>query len=218
MTRKKSNRRKTTSSRKRSTRKTAARKAAPRKRAGATRNASAKRAARKAPTAKKRVVRKSRSTKRRQAEAPIFALLRTDHRTVAELFEQMTAKSGEASPVTALFPQLQRELELHSTAEEEALYPRLGEREATQEIASHSVEEHAEVRRLLEELAGMAGVDEKFEADLLELKKSVEHHVREEETRMFDLMREAFSTAELAELARAFQDVKDRLMGQAMAA
>ena len=71
-------------------------------------------------------------------------------------------------------------LEVHAQIEEEIFYPAL--QALDPQIVAKSLPEHAEVKRLVLALRGMAPGDAAFDATVMELMRKVIHHVADEET------------------------------------
>ena len=127
-------------------------------------------------------------------------LLKTDHQTVADLFEKAEAAKG--SEQQRIFEKINTELEIHAHIEETIFYPRLREEgdEELNDIVKEGLEEHHQVKMFLRELSGLADNSEKFEPKLKVLMEDVEHHVEEEEGEMFPLVEAQFDAAVLDEL------------------
>jgi hemerythrin superfamily protein len=133
----------------------------------------------------------------------VTELLQQDHRKVEGLFSNYQATQDDAT-----VEQICRELEMHTTLEEEIVYPRLAEVDA--ELEQHAEEEHDNAKELIDQIrAGTGDV-----AGLVEqLHTAVQHHVQEEETKAFPAMREQLGS-ELDELGAAVEERKQTLMSQ----
>jgi hemerythrin superfamily protein len=141
----------------------------------------------------------------------VYELLKTDHKTVSELFKKFEQTTTRASKTREdLFTKIQQELELHAALEEEMLYPLLEEAEETHEIALEAVQEHDVVKKLLAELADMDLGDEEFDAKLTVLKENVEHHVEEEEGEMFPKARKVIDKDQAKALGERMQAAKKK--------
>lgn len=141
-------------------------------------------------------------------------LLKSQHDEVRDLFKQYE-DSGENAHATRkrLIDEASRRLEIHSELEERIFYPAcrdLGDEEA-RKMVGESLEEHLIVKRLIKELRGLDGSDEKFEAKASVLKESVEHHADEEERDLFPAAEKEFDDERLAELGARMEALKDRL-------
>ena len=139
-----------------------------------------------------------------------FELMMNDHRKVSEIFDRL--ESGEASLRRELFPRLKQELDIHAHVEETIFYPALKEHAETRDLATHAYSEHNEVKTMLEELqAGLDGTDSgAWGTKLTKLRRSVEHHVQEEEGNMFTRARAALDAEQLAQLSRRMTEAKQQ--------
>lgn len=152
-----------------------------------------------------RVGRTSRAprTERRSAADPI-ALLTQDHRHVAQLFEQFeTARDGKKK--RAVFEKIRNELELHARLEEEVFYPEAESRQELEEELREAHGEHNKVKQLLREAEGLDPESGEFDATVAGIQGAIEHHVEEEEQRIFPVIRESFSPGHHKELAQRMQ-------------
>lgn len=111
----------------------------------------------------------------------VTKMLKEDHRRVQELFKRFesTEDSRERQQIAA---EAIRELEVHSTLEEEIVYPVLQESET--EMFHEAHEEHHVADLLINELRGMTPSDPVFAAKFTVLAESVRHHIKEEESQV----------------------------------
>lgn len=128
-----------------------------------------------------------------------FKLLKTDHKKVAGLFEELESASGSAAKLR-VFEQIKTELDLHTHIEEKIFYPALEEPKETHEITLEAYEEHNVVKRLLQELSRAKNANDEWEAKAKVLQENVEHHVEEEENELFKKAKSALSKQELETL------------------
>ena len=148
-----------------------------------------------------------------------FELLKTDHRKVSDLFDQIEPTTDrDAAARRELFSRLKTELDVHAHVEETILYPRLKQAAETKEITTHAYEEHQEVKDLLKEIQSMPPDGEKWMEKVRELRKNVEHHIREEENKMFSEAREVLSGQEVEEIGDRLHEEKQRQLKQMSAA
>lgn len=109
--------------------------------------------------------------------------LTQDHRDVERLFmefEQTPPSDGRRRQ--ELMDQIAEELEVHAQAEEEIFYPALL---TVSGMVEEARAEHAEVRRLIGDAEGRDPSSAQFTEKVGQLKQAVQHHVAEEEGRMF---------------------------------
>lgn len=109
-------------------------------------------------------------------------LLMKQHREVEALFKKIE-KTEKVDERKELMAQIKQKLELHTTIEEDVLYPAIREldTEKAEEMVNEAFEEHHVVKLVLAELPKVDPEDERFEAKMTVLKELVEHHVEEEE-------------------------------------
>lgn len=141
----------------------------------------------------------------------IYDLLKEDHKKVKALFRKVEATTERATVTRQeLFEKIKTELEVHTTIEEELLYPELRDAEKTHEMILEAIEEHKVVKELLVELANMPVDAENWAAKLKVMIENVEHHVEEEESDLFPKAKKVLSDEEAEDIAdRALAMKKD---------
>ena len=108
-------------------------------------------------------------------------LLKKDHREVEQLFERF-----EATRDPAIAQKICDELTVHSTVEEELLYPILERLDSM--LEEEAEKEHTEAKELI---AKIEAADDDALAPLVQkLKEAIEHHVEEEEGEAFPKLQE----------------------------
>ena len=118
------------------------------------------------------------------------SLLKQDHRTVEELFEQFEKASGDGRK-QKLAEQICLELSVHSQIEEEIFYPAC-EGKVEEDLLKESYVEHDGAKVLIAEIiSGGPKEDEFYDAKVKVLSEEIEHHVQEEEKRMEGLFAQA---------------------------
>jgi len=119
-----------------------------------------------------------------------IALLKQDHRTVEELFEQFEKASGDGRK-QKLAEQICLELSVHAQIEEEIFYPALRDAIDDEDLIDEADVEHASAKQLIAQLEQLeVGVDH-YDATVTVLGEYIDHHVKEEEGEMFSKAREA---------------------------
>ena len=145
-----------------------------------------------------------------------FTLLKNDHKKVAALFETIEPTTERALKTRdEAFGKLKEELDVHAHIEEKILYPVLKKEGETRDITFEGLEEHHVIKMLLAELSGMAVDSEKWTAKVKVLQENVEHHVEEEETKMFKLGREVLTKAQIEDLGTQLEEEKNKLRAAA---
>ena len=123
-----------------------------------------------------------------------IALLKQDHRTVEELFEQFEKASGDGRK-EKLARQICLELSVHATIEEEIFYPAC-EGKVDEDLLKESYVEHDAAKVMIAEIMAGEPSDEFYDSKVKVLQEEIEHHVEEEERRLEGL----FSQARKADL------------------
>lgn len=137
----------------------------------------------------------------------ILDLIVTDHREVEQLFEKIETITNPEE-ISKCFLEIYKELTLHAKAEEAVFYPALKEHEETKRYVEGATVEHKDAEKLLEGMRDLSSTEHLFKTRLKELKTSVMHHVKEEESDIFDAVRQCMSEADLKALADAFNGAK----------
>jgi hemerythrin superfamily protein len=139
-----------------------------------------------------------------------ITLLKNDHQHVERLFRQYE-QAGDRAYVKKrdLVDRIIEELSRHAAIEEQLFYPAARETvPGTEELTLESVEEHHVMKWELSELESMDPHDERFDAKVRVLIETVRHHVDEEESDFFPMVRSELGRNELNELGDAMEDAK----------
>lgn len=110
-----------------------------------------------------------------------IALLKSDHRTVEELFDRFESTNGKATKAR-IARQVCMELIVHSTIEEEIFYPAVKDA-VDEEIYDEAYVEHDGAKVLIAEILAGSPDDEFYDAKVKVLSEMIKHHVKEEEQR-----------------------------------
>ncbi|MDI6876334.1 MAG: hemerythrin domain-containing protein [Methanomicrobiales archaeon] len=104
----------------------------------------------------------------------------------------------------------------HAHGEEEAFYPRI--RDEMPDMVRDALNEHEKVRTQMQELASQWHEESEWKSRLQEVKGNIQHHVEDEEQKIFPRTRDMFSTQELEQMAQQFEGAKQRTPGISAAA
>jgi hemerythrin-like domain-containing protein len=149
----------------------------------------------------------------------VITLLKADHQVVKKLLKQLEETTERATKTRQeLFARVQHELKVHEAIEEEIVYPAFREKARMQDIVLESYQEHHVVNLIMEELSDESVNDETWGPKLKVMQENVEHHVEEEEGKMFPMARKLFSDAELKELGEQAAARKQELKSDSLAA
>ncbi len=114
------------------------------------------------------------------------------------------------------FDRVHRMFLQHAHGEEEAFYPRI--RNDTPDMIQDALNEHEKVRIQMQELSSQWHEESEWKSRLQEVKGNIQHHVNDEEQKIFPRTRDMFSTQELEQMAQKFEDAKQRAPEMAAAA
>ena len=179
------------------------------------RRATAKKTAAKKTAVKKTPVKKTtpRGSRNGGRSVDAIALLKQDHREVAQLFARFE-RAGEGAFVTKqrLVERMIEALSRHAGIEELVFYPAV-RREVPGAVSDvlEALEEHHVVKVLLQELEGMAPTDERFDAKVAVTMENVRHHVKEEENELFPEVRTRLGRTRLLDIGVELRAAKARV-------
>ncbi|MBX3654335.1 MAG: hemerythrin domain-containing protein [Ramlibacter sp.] len=135
----------------------------------------------------------------------IFEALRVSHDTQRALCARLLASPPDGPERHAIFLELKRELAAHETAEERCLYVPLLDHDSTVDASRHAIAEHHEMDEMVEDLEAKALNEPGWMAGAKKLCEKVEHHLREEETKFFQLAGKVLTATQKASLARDYE-------------
>ncbi|MGA8809808.1 MAG: hemerythrin domain-containing protein [Thermoanaerobaculia bacterium] len=145
-----------------------------------------------------------KSSKSAKKGPDAIALLKEDHKKVKGLLGDLEKSSMRGGPrAQKLVAQIDKELTIHTTIEEEIFYPAFRDAVRSKDdkkMYYEAKEEHHVVKLVLPEVKEGGMAVEEFAAKCKVLKELVEHHADEEEKEMFPEARKALSRPELQEL------------------
>lgn len=141
----------------------------------------------------------------------IFDALKDDHRRTEGLLQELS-DATEADRRAALCAQLTREVEIHTEIEERILYPLLQEYDETRNIVQDGLIEHHSAKEHLRSMVVRMDVGSQDWIGELEVVRAVlEHHVQEEEEKLFPAARLVLSQDRIDEVGDRMEDLKLRL-------
>jgi hemerythrin superfamily protein len=140
----------------------------------------------------------------------IFHHLVGEHAEVATLMERIADSSGDSSVRDELFPEIRTSLLAHARGEEEEFYPQLREYAELEPLVAQSLDEHAQIEVLLEDLHGGDKSTDAWMMRFEELQQQVEAHVAFEENELFPLANEVLSNDAADEMLSRYETVEER--------
>lgn len=142
----------------------------------------------------------------------VFNLLKKDHKEVKQLFKKIEKSSDSAVKLREkTFNQIAAELEIHTSVEEQIVYPRLKEIKQFKELIGEAYEEHHVAKQLIKEIQELSADQEQWKSKVSVLKEIIEHHVEEEEKELFPKAQRALGKEESKELGKQVQQEKSRM-------
>jgi len=139
-------------------------------------------------------------------------LLKQDHRTVEDLFEEFEEAKRPADK-RAIAKEICMELTIHSMIEEEIFYPAVKD-VVDEEIYGEAHVEHDGAKVLIAEIMASDPSDEFYDARVKVLSEMIKHHVKEEEQRdgMFAQAKSKGKDLDFDEIGEQLQTRKEDLM------
>jgi hemerythrin superfamily protein len=158
--------------------------------------------------------------KKHTADKPVPAadaikMLTADHRKVKALFEEfeeLKESDASAEEKAALVRTVCNELKVHSEIEEEIFYPAVREEIDDADLMDEALVEHAGAKALIAQLEQMSPDDELYDAKVTVLGEQIQHHVKEEEGKMFPQAKKA--KLDTAALGEQMMERKSELMDE----
>jgi hemerythrin superfamily protein len=133
-------------------------------------------------------------------------ILSRQHREVEEMLEKL--KPSEGAEKISLLGRIAESLTMHARLEERHFYPLLRQH-GLEQLVARSLEEHAEMRRVVSEILELKRSDPRLDQAIGRLESVVLRHAREEESQIFPKAREK---VDAPALNRAGEEMK-RSMG-----
>ncbi len=139
----------------------------------------------------------------------IYSVLKGEHNEVAAMI-----KTLKASPIgqEALMKKLRQELLSHAEAEQITVYSKAEQRIANKNVVQEAKQEHEQMKQQLMSVESLELGGDSWKQKLQELENSITHHVKEEETQLFEEMKKVFNDEEAKEIAKEFHEAKKREM------
>lgn len=135
----------------------------------------------------------------------IYESLRASHRLQRRLCRRLLTTPPHAPDRTTIFVALRTELLVHAAAEERFLYVPIMMLDAGLSSSRHALSEHHQIDELLEELT----VSDKSKRGWLvrarALSRKVHHHLKEEETKFFQVSGKLLSATRKRTLGREYR-------------
>ena len=123
-----------------------------------------------------------------------ITLLTEDLKKVKKLFAdfaKLTKGDGSDKAKAEVVRQICMELTIHAQAEEEIFYPAVRAAIKDDDLMDEADVEHAGAKNLIAQLEAMTPAHDHYDATVTVLGESIDHHVKEEEEKMFPKAKKA---------------------------
>ena len=141
----------------------------------------------------------------------VIELLKQEHEMVLSQLSELSSKG--TSGREQKYNSLKENLIPHMIGEEKALYPKLEEDSDMGDMALEAIEEHSAVKTLLSQLDNSSTSEEDvWVAKLKVIEENVEHHISEEEEKIFPQMQQKLSIDELSSIGSNYEQAKKSAM------
>lgn len=134
----------------------------------------------------------------------IFEAIRESHDLQRDLCRKLTASRGDMAARQLLFLQLKVELMAHAAAEERQLYVPLLMEDGGLDASRHALHEHHQIDELLEDLSVRNKKQAGWIATAKQLSFKVRHHLKEEESKFFQVAGRLLSATKKEQLGRKY--------------
>lgn len=142
-------------------------------------------------------------------------ILKADHQMVRKLFstyEKLCDADLHTAEKGVLVTQLCSALTVHAQIEEEIFYPALREALDADDLLDEAEFEHAAGKDLVPQLESMSSYESLFDATVAVLGEYINHHLDEEEGKMFDQAKDA--DLDIVTLGEELSERRDELRAQ----
>lgn len=141
----------------------------------------------------------------------IYDALRESHELQRTLCRGLV-RTKDVAHRLELFNQLKTELAAHAAAEERFLYAPMLMDDLGLDASRHAVAEHHDIDELVETLEELRGEGARWHTAAMALSKKVHHHLREEETRFFQVSGKLLSERQKTQLGTKYQRDYERML------
>jgi len=141
----------------------------------------------------------------------IYEYLKMDHKKVSKLFELFKTAPTERNKIET-FEMIEKELTVHADAEANTFYKALEAHQKSEDEAWHGEDEHNEIKAKLAEISSNKHNRAVMERMVLELKELVDHHVSDEEGKIFRVAKKVLSEEEACILKLQMHDYKEKIL------
>jgi hemerythrin superfamily protein len=142
----------------------------------------------------------------------IYDALVNDHNKVKGLLARLVRlNASDAEEGADLVEQIRDELIPHARAEEAVFYNSIRAVNTAKDLVWHGYEEHMQAEAILRTLQAATKIDADFTKLARKLKAALEHHIQEEEGKIFSVAKQLFTDDEAEVMCEAFEDLKPQV-------
>lgn len=143
----------------------------------------------------------------------IFRRLQSEHREVSGMIAKLKKGGRNGTQRRDLFPRMRAELLAHARAEQKVVYERFrGLGDELRGCVKDGIEEHQQIEEILGTLSALGVDDAKWSECLEGLEECVEHHVNDEEQKVFPLAKKHVDAKTAREIERKYLQAKQAEM------
>ena len=144
----------------------------------------------------------------------IYDLLKQDHEEVKALLTELVNLAEDDDYHSVLIDQIASALIPHSRAEESVFYNTIRAVDSDTGEVMHGYKEHIEAEGILRTLQALDKTDMSWKATAVKLKEALDHHVAEEESKIFAQGHRIFTAEEAESIGEAFVELKGKIVLQ----
>ena len=151
-----------------------------------------------------------------KARNEILDMLREDHQRVKKAFKTAEKLHSEEAhdELQALVEQTCGEIQVHAQLEEELFYPAARQAMKDEDLIEDAEVEHGSAKALIAQLQELSPEEPKYMATFTVLGEYLKHHIREEETELFEQLGSSRSKVQWEELQQQMLTMRESLMAQ----
>lgn len=135
----------------------------------------------------------------------IYEALRESHEIQRSLFRRLLRATPDGGKRGPIFRELRIEMEAHEAAEERFLYAPILMDDMGLNSARHALAEHHDIDECVDDVGKIDPGDAGWYAQAKKLSELVHHHLREEETKFFQVSGKILTDTQKIKLARQYE-------------
>ena len=143
----------------------------------------------------------------------IFTYLKKDHTKVSNLFEKIMS-SPESTENIHILEDIINELTLHAETEQATFYKAINKLAKGKDVIIEAKNKHKEIKEVIAIISDLTANTPNWYITLGELKTIVDHHVREEETKIFKIAKKILPKKKIDNLTEEMEQLKEKMRSQ----